>query len=108
VGYLFGIATKRALSRLRARYRRGDAWTPAVTAMMEATLPSGDPRMRAEAKDTLTKLLSEADEDTALMALYHFVDGLSQGEVAEVMGVSRVTVNQRLAALRRTALEREA
>ncbi|MGQ0504785.1 MAG: sigma factor-like helix-turn-helix DNA-binding protein [Myxococcaceae bacterium] len=74
---------------------------------MEATLPSGDPRMRTEAKDSLTKLLGEADEDTALMVLYHFVDGLTQGEVAEVMGVSRVTVNQRLAALRRDALAGE-
>jgi RNA polymerase sigma-70 factor, ECF subfamily len=104
IRYLFAIATKRALSRMRARYRRHEAWENAVSTLLASTAPSGDPRVRTEAKDALAKILAETDEPTALMVLYHFVDGLSQGEVASLLGVSRVTVNQKLSAFRRTAL----
>jgi RNA polymerase sigma-70 factor (ECF subfamily) len=107
IGYLFAIASNRAISRLRARIRRSEDWEQAVASMLEATHPAGDPSKRLEAKQLLVRAFSSTDETTALMALYHFADGLSQGEVGELLGLSRVTVNQRLQAFRAAAEQGE-
>ena len=106
VTYLYGIATKRALTRLRGRLRRSEEWSQAVATMFEASQPSTDPSRAVESRELLAQALAHADEVTALIVLYHFVDGLSQGEVAELVGLSRVTVNQRLQAFRKRATER--
>lgn len=48
-------------------------------------------------------LLAELDDDERTLAVMAFVDGFDQGEIAERIGVSRVTVNKRVAALRERA-----
>jgi RNA polymerase sigma-70 factor (ECF subfamily) len=103
VTYLYAIATNKALTRLRARRRRGDAWQESVAELLRSSPLSHDPEKTAEARAILTEALEGADERTASMLVYHYVDGLSQGEIAEVMKLSRVTVNQRLQRFREEA-----
>ena len=97
--YLYAVASNRCLNRLRNDRRRGGAWQQAVLAEWQ----SGDTDNFAdqvERRLAIKALLREQDEVTTLIVLHHYVDGLSQGEIAELMGVSRVTVNQRLAKFR--------
>ena len=58
--------------------------------------PGMDPEARCAAVESLQRL----DEDQQMLAIMLFVDGLSQGEAAEELGVSRVTINKRAQALR--------
>lgn len=95
--YLYAIATNRSLSRLRARVVRDkETWKESVASLLRSAAPSGDPESLASAREILSAALEEADEETTLILVYHFVDGLSQGEVAELLALSRVTVNQRI------------
>lgn len=103
--YLYAIATNKSLSRLRARRLRGDAWQDAVAELLRSAPMSHDPERTAAARAILTSALEAADERTAAMLVYHYVDGLSQGEIAEVMSLSRVTVNQHLQRFRDQAKE---
>lgn len=95
--YLFAIATNRALSRLRGRIvRQKQSWTDAVTTLLEGASRNVDPEALTAAREILALELEAADEETSLILVYAFVDGLSQGEIAEQLNLSRVTVNQRI------------
>ena len=98
--YLFAMTTKQAISRLRKRLARNEAWQNAVSAMWAYAIPPSDPALATEAKQLVLRALESADEVTAQIVLGHCLDGMSQGEVAEAVGLSRVTVNQRLQAFR--------
>jgi DNA-directed RNA polymerase specialized sigma24 family protein len=58
----------------------------------------------AEARQYLVRLLELNDDELTrgLLVLVH-IDGLSQGDAAEVLGVSRATANARLGDLRQKA-----
>ena len=102
--YLFGVATHLCLNRIRNRAARDERWQTRVSEALHARpteLAEG-----AEARELAAAILRETDEKTAAMAVYHFVDGLTQGEISELVGLSRVTVNQRLQRFRRAALLR--
>jgi RNA polymerase sigma-70 factor (ECF subfamily) len=99
--FLYAVATNLCLNRLRDARARGPAWQEAVAG---ASPVSGNPERTHLARDELDRLLAQVDEQTALIALYHFHDGLSQGEIAELVGLSRITVNKRIAALRARAV----
>ena len=58
--------------------------------------PGMDPETRCAVVESLAKL----DDAQQLLAIMLFVDGLSQGEAAEELGVSRVTVNKRAQEIR--------
>jgi RNA polymerase sigma-70 factor, ECF subfamily len=58
------------------------------------------PGVDAEARCAVLESLATLDEDQQALAIMLFVDGLSQGEAADELGVSRVTVNKRAQALR--------
>ena len=58
--------------------------------------PGMDPEARLAVVEALA-LLDEAQQSLAIML---FVDGLTQGEAAEELGVSRVTVNKRAQEIR--------
>jgi RNA polymerase sigma-70 factor (ECF subfamily) len=53
------------------------------------------PGMDPEARCAVVESLAKLDEGQQLLAIMLFVDGLTQGEAAEELGVSRVTVNKR-------------
>lgn len=102
--FLFGVATNVCLNRARSRAARGAAWRADVARALEDGRLGGDGA--AEARQLAAAILAEADGETAALAVYHFVDGLSQGEIARLVGKSRVTVNQKLQVFRRDALRR--
>jgi RNA polymerase sigma-70 factor (ECF subfamily) len=58
--------------------------------------PGVDPEARCAALESLESL----DDDQQMLAIMLFVDGLSQGEAAEELGLSRVTINKRAQELR--------
>lgn len=102
--FLFGVATHVCLNRLRNRAARGSTWQATVARALESGGPSAADA--AEARQLATAILAEADEQTAAIAVYHFVDGLPQGEIASLVGRSRVTVNQVLKRFRQWARRR--
>jgi RNA polymerase sigma-70 factor, ECF subfamily len=104
--YLYAIATNRSLSRLRARFVRDDEWRDCVAELLRGTRPAEDPEKIASARQILSEALKEADDETSLMLVSFFVDGLSQGEIAELLGVSRITVNQRIQRFRDQARQK--
>jgi RNA polymerase sigma-70 factor (ECF subfamily) len=61
--------------------------------------PSVDPAVR-NAVLCLLGRMSEQEQQIAVMA---FVDGMSQGEIADEIGTSRVTVNKRMQGIRERA-----
>ena len=61
------------------------------------------PSIDIEARDAVLKVLATMTEQEMQIAVLLFVDGMSQGEIAEEVGVSRVTVNKRVHALRARA-----
>jgi len=99
--FLYGMATNLCLNRIRNSAARSEAWQSALAALMESR--ATDLAEELGFKELASLVLSEADEISAAIGLYHWVDGLSQGEVAQLVGLSRVTVNQRLAKLRAAA-----
>jgi RNA polymerase sigma-70 factor, ECF subfamily len=66
----------------------------------EAEGASAHPGVAIELRDAVLRLLGTFDEKQMRIALLLFVDGLSQGEIAEEVGVSRVTVNKKIQAIR--------
>lgn len=58
--------------------------------------PGVDPEARCAALESLEKL----DGDQQMLAIMLFVDGLSQGEAADELGLSRVTINKRAQEIR--------
>jgi RNA polymerase sigma-70 factor (ECF subfamily) len=102
--FLFGVATNLCLNRLRHRTVRDEIWEESVARSVAGA--NAPPNQAVEARELARAILADADEETAAIALYHFVDGLSQGEIAKLVGKSRATVNQRIQRFRRQALER--
>jgi len=100
--YLYGVATHLCLNRIRNRAARDGRWEASVADTIHARPP--EPADAVEARQLAAAILREAEPETAAMAVYHFVDGLSQGEIAALVGLSRVSVNRRLQAFRGAAL----
>jgi RNA polymerase sigma-70 factor (ECF subfamily) len=102
--YLFGLATNVCLTRLRNAAARGARWRDALGEALGNG--RGSPVAAAEARDLARAILAEADARAAAMAVFHFVDGLPQGEIAALSGCSRVTVNHVLRDFRERARRR--
>jgi RNA polymerase sigma-70 factor (ECF subfamily) len=105
--YLYAIATNRSLSRIRARVVRDrDAWKESVAVLIQSSATRSDPESLASAREFLAEALASADEETTQILVHHFVDGLSQGEIADLLSLSRVTVNQRIQKFREAARDK--
>jgi RNA polymerase sigma factor (sigma-70 family) len=61
------------------------------------------PDVVLEARDAALKLLATMSDEEMAIAVLLFVDGMSQGEIAAEVGLSRVTVNKRVQRLRARA-----
>jgi RNA polymerase sigma-70 factor (ECF subfamily) len=88
--------TDRACFDLFRRGRRAREATP-IEEAEQLVHPGVSPEVRRAIADALA-VLSEEEQQVAVMA---FVDGMSQQEIADELGYSRVTVNKRIAAIRR-------
>ena len=81
------------------RRRRRSIESPRSDELGETAHPAVD----IEARDAVLKLLGAMTEQEMQIAVLLFVDGMSQGEIAAEVGVSRVTVNKKIQALRTRA-----
>lgn len=82
--------------------RRGRRVREALSSDGEGALdPLGPaPGVDAEARLAALQALRQLDDDQKGLAIMLFVDGMSQGEAAAELGVSRVTVNKRAQRIR--------
>jgi len=88
--WLYEVTTNYCLNRLRDGRRRAQ--------LLSQKSPVSDDA-RANGHDdllTVRKLLAAADERQARAAIHVYVDGMSQAEAAELMGVSQRTVSNLL------------
>jgi RNA polymerase sigma-70 factor (ECF subfamily) len=96
--WLYRVVDHSCFDALRKRRR-------AVESPSEVEGTSAHPSTTIEVRDAVLRLLGTLAEDEMRIAMLLFVDGLSQGEIAEEVGVSRVTVNKKLQAIRARADE---
>lgn len=91
VQWLYRITTNHCLNVVRNRGRRGDLHDD-----REAELPRPRAETAAPKLLLLRRLLVDADAQQAQAAIYVHLDGLSQREAADLMGVSRRTIGNLL------------
>lgn len=91
--WLHEIATRHCLNRLRDRSRRSSARERELRRP-----PPSDPAAAFADRDHAGWILDQLDDTTALIAVHHLVDGMTQEEVAQAVGLSRRTVGTRLQA----------
>ncbi len=92
--FVYRITTNLCLNLLRARRVRARPEAPGEVALQPA---------QAEARELLLHLLDRLDERALQIATLHFFDGLTQEEIAEVVGLSRKTVGLELQKIRALA-----
>ncbi|HMI87513.1 MAG TPA: RNA polymerase sigma factor [Polyangiaceae bacterium] len=84
VTWLYGVTTHRCLNRLRNRRTRARLLGQDQPSPVQAS-PAG----RVESWLELRRILGSLPADLARVAVYHYMDELTQDEIAEVMGCSR-------------------
>jgi RNA polymerase sigma factor (sigma-70 family) len=89
--YLYAATTHACLSRLRNRRNRHRL----INEQVRPWSTDVDPRSM-EAVPIVRDLLAQLTDDEARAAVYHYLDGMSQAEIAEVLGCSRRNVSKLL------------
>ena len=92
LAFLYRVSTNLCLNALRDRAARPQ---PAGGDLPD--LPGERPSGPFADRDLVRRLLERAPEKLRAVAWLHHVDGIDQGEVARVLGISRRTVVSRLA-----------
>ena len=90
MGWLYRITTNLCLSGMRDRNRRRqilDRWAPRPA---NAVVPATDSAL------TVRALLRDIPDDLQELAIYYFVDDMSQAEIAALTGIPRRTIGYRL------------
>jgi RNA polymerase sigma-70 factor (ECF subfamily) len=91
LGWVYRIATNYCLNEIRDRRRRLQVEPEVPTILgddLEAALAN---------RDVVMRIVQRSPERLRTPAWMHHVDGLDQGEIARVLGISRRTVGNRLA-----------
>ncbi len=91
MAWIYRITTNHCLDRIRVNKRRREL----INEKVRPAMADRDTRT-PETMLTLRALLANADPKLAQCAVYIYVDGLAQAEVARLMNVSRRTVNNLL------------
>ena len=94
--WLYRVVDRCCFDALRRRRRAGES-------VLDDERAGAHPDSEIELRDAVLRMLAAFDDEEKQIAVMLFVDGMSQGEIAEEVGVSRVTVNKRVGALRRRA-----
>ncbi len=92
--YVYRATTNRCLNVLRARALRESGG---------ASIQPSEAGLGVEAANFIGALASRLDPRSLTVAVLHFVDGLTQDEVARTLGLSRKTVVREISSLRETA-----
>jgi RNA polymerase sigma-70 factor (ECF subfamily) len=90
--WLYTLATRHCLNRLRDAGRHARANEESLA----AEEPAPDLAHALASRNLAGRILARFDERTALIAVHHLVDGMTQEEVAAHLGISRRTVYARL------------
>jgi RNA polymerase sigma-70 factor (ECF subfamily) len=96
VTWLYRTTTNHCLNRLRDEKRRGE--------LRKLHLVEDAPsRASAEDRATLASVLRRVPDELREIAVYYYVDEMSQDEIAALLNVARRTVGNRLEAFRAAA-----
>src|SRR5207249_1569619 len=95
--WVYRIATNYCLNELRDRQRRPDPRAEVPEP------PSENAELAYANRDLAARLVDRAAEKVRSVAWLHYVDGFDQQEVANVLGISRRTVVNRLSDFDRNA-----
>jgi RNA polymerase sigma-70 factor (ECF subfamily) len=98
LAWVYRIATNYCLNEIRDRKHR-----PEPTDVLPE-VAGHDPEVVFADRDLAARVIRRCPEDLRVAAWLHYVDGIDQGEVARVLGISRRTVASRIAEFRRVAL----
>lgn len=93
--WLYRITTNLCLNRLRDR--KAEVPIDVVAPLLPSRGPS--PEGEAAAKEQAASLLAGLDLPTREAVVYHYLDGMTQDEIAKVTGWSRRTIGKRLSKL---------
>ena len=99
VTWLYQVTTRHCLNRIRDRSRRKALWELNDGPWWSAPVSGA----QQEASALLKEVWRELDEETALIAIYYYLDGMGRDEIAPLVGCSPRTVSYRLEALRARA-----
>jgi len=101
---LYTIATNLCLNRIRDRGRRPET---SDDEQLGRIAGAEEPGALSEARLVLARLFGRHPESTRVMAVLHYLDGLTLEQVAEQVGLSVSGVRKRLRGLRHTLQELE-
>ena len=99
--YLYRAVTHRCLNHLRDRRHRGTLLANADQALRGLARTRLDDRVVD--RQLLASLAERVDAQAWEILVYHFVDDMTQDEIAALIGASRKTVVRRLAVIREEA-----
>jgi RNA polymerase sigma-70 factor (ECF subfamily) len=96
--YLYRAVTHRCLNHLRDRRNQGRLLSDADEALRGVARTRLDERVVD--RRLLARLADRVDGQAWEILVYHFVDDMTQDEIASLLGVSRKTIVRRLATIR--------
>lgn len=97
--WLYRIVHRTCLDALRRRKVRASQPFD-ETSLAPSSL---HPDVSAAERDWTARFLHTLDRESQEIAIYAFIEGMNQSEIAEELGYSRVTINKRLTALKTQA-----
>lgn len=103
--WLYRVATNVCLNRLRDHRTRQALLSTHAHAAIEWAAPGPDGDARIDYR-VLLEMLTELDDTTREIVVYHVIDEMPQREISSLVGLSRVTVNKRIMRFRAQCEER--
>lgn len=94
--WLYRITTNYCLNAIRDNNRRSEL-------LRVKAVPSGEQPLSAEDRQAVLQVLSRVPAEVGTVAIHYFIDEMKQEEVADVLGVSRRFVRDRLDEFREAA-----
>jgi RNA polymerase sigma-70 factor (ECF subfamily) len=94
--WLYRITTNYCLNSLRDRARREEI-------LRGQGPPPEEQPLSAEDRHAVLRLLEQVPEDVGVVAVHYFIDEMKQEEIAELLGVGRRYVRDRLDRFRESA-----
>lgn len=97
--WLFQLATRYCLNRLRDAGRRRELFEEQGELWWSRPTSDAD----QDRKALLHELWRQLDDEVVMIGIYYHLDGMTQDDIATLMGCSRRTVGYRLESLRTAA-----